>query len=80
MRGRVDLAARGHEVHDERLRLRILMVEDNNGPPSGACFEIIEIAKRFDIAQTRGHNRVWKSPVKISVIICTISAKFNPEF
>jgi hypothetical protein len=48
--------------------------------PSGECFKIIEIAKRFDIAQTRGHKSVPKSPVKISVIFRSISAEFRIEF
>jgi hypothetical protein len=38
------------------------------------------IAKRLDIAQTRGHKSAFKPPVKISIILCTISAKFSTEF
>jgi hypothetical protein len=48
--------------------------------PSGEYFQIIGIAKRLDIAQTRGHKSACKPPLKISIILCTIPAKFRTEF
>jgi hypothetical protein len=47
--------------------------------PSGECFQIIGIAKRLDIAQTRGDKSAFKPPLTISKILCTISAKFSIE-